>query len=321
MSEHTEDTGVPIDRRTILKTAGMATALSMGTGGVTASSHDGSSNGSDDAIDPLFGLPSGGPNPCGGDASTDCFEEFRSSVRPASEVEMQIDLPELAIAAVTQGHLSDVTTESINDEVADGSVDPSNLHNPNAQLSIPLPSGETASATVEELARMVAGAGGFHFDPAGFVVKPGDAVLFSAETPDHAVAAYHERHGRQNRVPDSVGPIASPQIPVGGYWLYRFETPGVYHCYCPPHQFFGMVFCVVVYDGSGSVPEPSIEQTGRPPVAENFFPEVLGGLDPNLPSSMEALQTDALTPGNIVDNGPVSWDEVVAAHRSSGGGE
>jgi plastocyanin len=293
----------------------------MGTGAVTASSHAGSSSGDGDAIDSLFGLPSGGPNPCGGDASTDCFGEFRSAIRPTAEVEMQIDLPGLAVGAATQGLLSEETTESINDEVADGSVDPSNLHNPNAQLSVPLPSGETAPVTVEEIARMVAGARGFFFDPAGFVVEPGDVVLFSAESPDHAVAAYHERHGRQNRVPDGVGPIASPQIPVGGYWLYRFEKPGVYNGYCPPHQFFGMVFCVVVYDGSGPVPEPSIEQTGRPPVAETFFPDVFGGLDPNIPSSLEALQTDALDPENIVENGPISWDEVVASHRSSGDSE
>jgi hypothetical protein len=32
---------------------------------------------------------------------------------------------------------------------------------------------------------------------------------------------------------------------------------------------------------------------------------------------MAALETDVLDPENIVENGPVSWSQVVAAHRGS----
>jgi hypothetical protein len=175
-------------------------------------------------------------------------------------------------------------------------------------------------------------------------------VLFGAEAPDHAVAAYHERHGRQNRVPDGIGPIASPLVPVGGYWLYHFPVEGVYDLYCPPHQTFGMAMRVVVYggddaengddgmddagtDGNGGdgsdgdsdgsdgdshgagIPAPSIEQTGRPPQAENAIAGILGGLDPNLPSSIEVLESDALEPATVVESGRVSWETVVAEHR------
>lgn len=74
---------------------------------------------------------------------------------------------------------------------------------------------------------MVAETHGFHFAPAGLHVQPGDVILFSGETPDHAVAASHERHGRQHTVPDGVGPKTSPLIPVGGYWLIKLTEPGV----------------------------------------------------------------------------------------------
>lgn len=89
----------------------------------------------------------------------------------------------------------------------------------------------------------------------------GEVALFGAESPDHAVAAYHERHGRQNRLPDGVGPVSSPLVTVPEYWLYRFETQGVYDLYCPTHDPFGMVCRIVVTDGD--VPDPSVENVGE----------------------------------------------------------
>jgi plastocyanin len=316
-------------RRTLLKAAGVSAGLSLGAGAATSAAAqedggDGGANGPPEdppagatSIDPVFGLPSAGPNPCAGDAGTDCLDEFPQPTRPDHEVEMEIGLPGPLLALAGQGGISRATTASVNDIVADGQVVARDLHRPDASVTIHLPDGKSTSLTVTEIANLVADTRGFFFDPAGLHVQPGDVVTFSAETPDHAVAAYHERHGRQNRVPDSVPPIASPQIPVGGSWRYRFEKPGVYDCYCPPHQTFGMVWRVVVYGGSGPVPSLDVERTGRPPDDENVVPGILSGLDPNLPSSMAALETDVLDPENIVENGPVSWSQVVAAHRGS----
>ena len=272
-----------------------------------ATGADRATGASQHSIDPIFGLPAATPNPCGGDADESCFEEFPRSTRPSHEVEGLIDLPEPVGAAAEHG-LSAETTENVNAAVADGEVDDSELDSPNQEV-------HGIDLTVLEIATALAGTRGFFFDPAGIHVEPGDVLLFSAETPDHAIAAYHERHGRQNRVPDGVGPISSPLVPVGGSWRYRFEEPGVYDCYCPPHQTFGMVMRVVVHE-DGPVPEPSIEDTGRPPIAENFFPVVFGGLDPNLPSSAEALASPALAPEQVIDDGQVGWDRVVEAHRT-----
>lgn len=275
---------------------------------------NGNGSGNGGSIDPIFGLPMATPNPCGGDAGEDCFEEFPASRRPDHEVEMHIDLPGFVFALVGQGGLSVTTTNSINDAIADGEVDSGELHKPNQAITVQTPNGE-AMATILQIARMLLDTHAFHFEPAGIQVEPGDVILFSAETPDHAVAAFHERHGRQNRVPDGVGPIASPLVPVGGSWRYRFEQPGVYDLYCPPHGVFGMVMRVVVHE-DGPVPSLSVEQTGRPPEEENLLGEILGGFDPMIPSEAAALESDVLDPENVVENGPIEWEAVVEEYRS-----
>lgn len=314
-------------RRTVLRVAGASTALSLGAGAVTATGDDGSegdhgdgSNGpaaprNPDDIDPIFGYPSAAENPCLGDASDDCFEAFAESVRPAHEVEMQIDFPGLLFAVAEQGVLSETTTRNVAAAVEDGSVDEGELDKPDASVSVHSPEG-TVTVTVREIADLLAGATGFRFEPAGLRVSPGDVVLYSAETPDHGVTAYHERHGRQNRVPDGVEPISSPIVPVGGYWLYRFEEEGVYDLYCPPHEPFGMVHRVVVTAEEGDAAEPSVEDTGRPPQETNNLGAILGGLDPNVPSAHDALESEALHPERIASRGTVSWDAVVAEHRT-----
>ena len=307
-------------RRRLLRSLGVG-ALGAGLGTTVAGADatettNRTAQQNQDSIDPIFGLASAGPNPCGGDADEDCFEEFPGSTRPSHEIEMHIGIPGLLLALAEQGGLSEPTTSTVNLEAADGDVRARNLHRPDASVTIETPDGEV-SRTVAEIANLLTETVGFHFDPAGIHVAPGDVVLFSAETPDHVVAAYHERHGRQNRVPDGVGPVASPQIPVGGSWLYRFEETGVYDLYCPPHQVFGMVMRVVVSEDDETVPSLSVENTGRPPGTETFLPEILADLDPNVPSSNEALTTAALEPENVVDAGTVPWATVVEDHRTS----
>jgi plastocyanin len=329
-----EPTALPVARRTLLRAVGATSVLGLGVGAAAADGHEGDGeersgddgNGGDGAgptppvLDPLFGYASAMPNPCGGsshdegDADDDCFEAFLPPVRPSHEVEMHVGIPELLFAVGAQGVLSERTTQNINEAVADGTVDGSLLHRPNATVTVQTPAGPV-DVTVEQIAELLAQTVGFYFDPAGIAVRPGDVVLFSAETPDHAVAAYHERHGRQNRVPDGVGPLSSPLVPVGGYWLFRFDAPGVYDVYCPPHEPFGMVLRVVVTEGE--VPAPSIENVGRPPEDGNLLSFVLGGLDPNVPSALGAYETEALSPANIVEEGTVHWADVVAEHRAA----
>ncbi|WP_416841031.1 cupredoxin domain-containing protein [Haloferax sp. DFSO52] len=326
----------PIARRNLLRAAGAsAVLLGMGAGtAVAQSDEDEDENGDDsgngdssqddengddgpgpDDIDPIFGYASAALNPCAGESGADCFEAFDESVRPSHEVELHINLPEELFAFAEPGILTQAEIDEINAAVADGVVDADELSNPNFEVTVG-PEGEEVTLTILEIAELLAETTAFHYEPVGLTVAPGDVVIYSAETPDHGVSAYHERHGRQNRVPEGVGPISAPLVPVGGYWLFRFETPGVYDFYCPPHQIFGMVSRVVVTDGD--VPELSIEETGRPPEEMNILPLFLQGLDPNLPSEAAVFESEALTPENIVNEGSVSWETVVEEFR---GGE
>jgi plastocyanin len=301
-----------VARRTVLKATGGAAALSLGAGtavGTTGGREQVGTAGIKNFVDPVFGFAALGPNPCLGDGDG-CLGRFPQRIRPAARVDMKIGIPGLLFGVAESGDLSESTTAAINEAVADGSLSGDSL-----------PSGgpvvDGRRVPVRRIAGALVDAVGFHFDPAGLLLEPGDVVLFNAVSPDHSVAAFHERHGRQNRVPDGVGPFTSPLVPVGGFWLAQFDTEGVYDFYCPPHGPFGMVGRFVVWDGEGEVPELDVGPGGRPPEAENALPSILGGLDPNVPSSAEVLASDALDPARIADEGSVGWHEVVAEHRSA----
>lgn len=152
-----------------------------------------------------------------------------------------------------------------------------------------------------------------HFHPTGLHVEPGDILMFQLHSPHHTVTAYHEQLRGGQRVPDGVGPFSSPVLPVGGYWLYRFGEEGVYDVYCEPHEFTGMVMRIVAYDGEGEVPSgygPKVK--GPTPINLINKGECLGFTSPpfHVPSSLEALTSDALSTSNIVDSGEVHYDEV-----------
>jgi plastocyanin len=329
--DDTDDRRPGLARRAVLRAVGASAALSAATTTAAADgdgdrdrspTDDGTPAGDRPApptIDPVFGAPAAGENPCAPDADESCFDAFPSAVRPSAQVEMEIGIPEPLLAFGQFGAEESVDVAAINAAVADeplsGSVAPGDLAAPDDPVTIPVPDG-AIELTVLDLANLLVGTSGFHYHPAGLRVAPGDVVLYSARTPDHAVAAYHEGHGRQNRVPDGVPPLSSPLVPVGGYWLYRFETPGVYDLYCPPHQTFGMVERVVV-TADGSVPDLDVEETGRPPQGENAVPSILGGLDPDLPPSAAVLDSAALAPAKIVEDGSVPWSAVVDEYRTA----
>ncbi|WP_152041974.1 cupredoxin domain-containing protein [Salinigranum salinum] len=310
-------------RRAVLKATGGAAALSLGAGTAAAANHNNGHSGNENGngpgtgqgdsnpnyIDPVFGQASAEPKP----------ESFRPPVRPDHEVDMLFTVENLLFAAAAE--LDEDQRTAVNSAAADGTVTSQEAGDLDETITIETPNGPeevplsaVAGALTETL--------GFNFEPAGLVVEPGDIVVFDAVSPDHLVASYHERHGRQNRVPgdpgSGTGLISSPLIPVGGYWLYQFEEPGVYDLNCTVHELFGMVIRVVVTDDPNDVPELDVDEgSGRPPEDVNEIELVFGGLDPNLPSALGALETDALSPGNIVDEGEVSWEAVVEEHRTS----
>ena len=139
----------------------------------------------------------------------------------------------------------------------------------------------------------------FYFEPVGLFVEAGSVVNFVFATPDHTVTAYHPALGRTQRVPDGVPAISSPVLGGGTYWLYRFDTPGVYDLYCAPHEPYGMAMRVVVGEATGPGAEPvSTEEPAH------------GDPRPPYMTAATVLADEALAPDAVVDAGAVSWADL-----------
>lgn len=145
--------------------------------------------------------------------------------------------------------------------------------------------------------------GAFHFHAAGLHIDPGDVVTFELESPDHTITSLHPGLGRQQRVPDDVSWFSSPILPEGGFWLYKFEEPGVYDMVCAPHEFFGMALRIVVGDETG----PVVRSEGRPP--DGLTAALIGTGIPGDGGTPD-LGVESLSPENIVNEGSVLAEDL-----------
>ncbi|WP_336359588.1 cupredoxin domain-containing protein [Haladaptatus sp. ZSTT2] len=134
----------------------------------------------------------------------------------------------------------------------------------------------------------------FYFDPVGLAISVGDIIEFPNASADlHTVTAIHPRFfGLPRRIPEGAAPFSSPPVMSGENWIYQFTEPGVYDIMCLPHFDLGMVMRVVV-TGDGC------EQPKAPAGSEQLPPPVATVLDAEL-----------LTPQNIIDNGPIAWEDL-----------
>ncbi|MDY6819031.1 MAG: plastocyanin/azurin family copper-binding protein [Halobacteriales archaeon] len=149
----------------------------------------------------------------------------------------------------------------------------------------------------------------FHFEPMGVQIEAGDIIRFDVPTPEHTISAYHPGQGRQRRVPDDNPPFSSPLMNAGGFWLYEFDSPGLYDLFCAPHELFGMVMRIVVGDPSDPNYDGTFGSSGRPPVSRGEL-TALGITTWPFPTAHEVLNTPALAESNIVTNGPISVTDV-----------
>ncbi|GAB3032681.1 cupredoxin domain-containing protein [Natronobiforma cellulositropha] len=177
----------------------------------------------------------------------------------------------------------------------------------------------------------------FFFEPTGLFVEPGETVQVTLSTPHHSVTAYHPAQGVQQRVPDGVPPFSSPVLPAGAYWLYTFETPGVYDVHCGPHELFGHVARLVVGEATGPgaeppVPEATPDEHGHDDEhtdehehtdeTEDERADDAGETDdppeprPPVGAALTVLADPALDPERIVGQGRVSWDEIDEANKA-----
>ena len=95
--------------------------------------------------------------------------------------------------------------------------------------------------------RMITEDGGYHFEPHVVRVNVGGTVTWNNESGSHSTTAYHPDNDQPQLVPDGAAAwdsgIVSEQ---GATFEHTFETEGVYHYYCTPHESLGMIGSVIV---------------------------------------------------------------------------
>ena len=114
----------------------------------------------------------------------------------------------------------------------------------------------------------------YHFDPHVTWVEPGGTVTWRLESGTHTATAYHPGNDQPRLVPEGTDAWDSGTMSEGGETFeHTFETEGVYHYLCTPHEQFGMIATVIVG-------EPHLEdQRALQTMPENKPEEVHGKLE------------------------------------------
>jgi len=95
--------------------------------------------------------------------------------------------------------------------------------------------------------RMVTEDGGYHFEPHVVRVNVGGTVTWTNESGSHSTTAYHPDNDQPQLVPDGAAAWDSGIVSdEGATFEHTFETEGVYHYYCTPHESLGMIGTVIV---------------------------------------------------------------------------
>ncbi|WP_324761122.1 cupredoxin domain-containing protein [Haloarcula sp. GH36] len=114
----------------------------------------------------------------------------------------------------------------------------------------------------------------YHFDPHVTWVEVGGTVTWRLESGSHTTTAYHPDNDQPRLVPEGAAAWDSGTMSEEGETFeHTFETPGVYHYLCTPHESLGMIATVIVGD-------PHLEdQRALQTMPENKSEEVQGKLE------------------------------------------
>lgn len=86
-----------------------------------------------------------------------------------------------------------------------------------------------------------------HFSPHVTRVKADGTVTWVLESGSHTATAYHPGNDQPQLVPDGTEAWDSGMLSEAGETFeHTFETEGVYHYYCAPHETSGMIGSVIV---------------------------------------------------------------------------
>lgn len=86
-----------------------------------------------------------------------------------------------------------------------------------------------------------------HFSPHVARVETGGTVSWVLESGSHTATAYHPENDQPQLVPDGAVAWDSGTLSEEGETFeHTFETEGVYHYYCEPHESGGMIGSIIV---------------------------------------------------------------------------
>ncbi|WP_241966827.1 cupredoxin domain-containing protein [Haloplanus aerogenes] len=122
---------------------------------------------------------------------------------------------------------------------------------------------EVGSPTETAEVNMITNDAGHHFDPHVVRIAVGGTVTFVNESGSHTATAYHPGNDQPQLVPDGSDAWGSGLLTSqGATFQHTFDTEGIYHYYCAPHESLGMIGSVVVGD-----PDPHEAMAMREPPA------------------------------------------------------
>lgn len=124
----------------------------------------------------------------------------------------------------------------------------------------PTPTAEVAVNTTDN--------GETHFGPHVARVESGGTVTWVLESGSHTATAYHPDNDQPQLMPDGAASWDTGMLTEEGETFeHTFETDGVYHYYCEPHEESGMVASIIVGEpdahGQPALEEPPEDKPER----------------------------------------------------------
>ncbi|MDX1745353.1 MAG: plastocyanin/azurin family copper-binding protein [Halobacteriales archaeon] len=127
----------------------------------------------------------------------------------------------------------------------------------------------------------------FHFNPHVTWVNVGGTVTWRLESGTHTATAYHPEFDQPQLVPhDTEAWDSGTMSEVGETYSHTFDTEGVYHYLCKPHEQFGMLATVIVG-------RPHLEDQPALQLPDGKSEEVLGKLE-----ELNGMVREALSEGD-----------------------
>ncbi|QRV16626.1 hypothetical protein JMJ58_07050 [Haloterrigena salifodinae] len=151
--------------------------------------------------------------------------------------------------------------------------------------------GELDSPSAEAEVTMATTESGAHFEPHVVWIETGGRVTWINESGSHSTTAYHPDNEEPQLVPDEAAAWDSGVLSAQeATFDHTFETEGVYHYYCTPHETAGMIGSVIVGQPDLET-QPALEEP--PSEKAESVREKLTGLNDTIRGALDNDRSDS----------------------------